>query len=421
MTLNGHVRIGFVSTRFAGTDGVSLETVKWANVLNGLGHECFFFAGESDWPADHSHVVAEAHFNHPDILALTADLFDDHVRAPETSRRVGAIKDHLKTHLYTFVQDFKPHLLVAENALCLPMHVPLGLALTEMIAETGIPVIAHHHDFAWERERFAINAAEDYLRAAFPPVLPSIHHVVINSFAAHQLAMRTGERSVLVPNVMDFDTPPPAPDEYTASLRDAIGVRPDTHLLLQPTRIVPRKRIERAIELARRLNLPVDLVISHSSGDEGDAYARYLRELADLLDVRVIFAADRMGMLRGQTPEGQPIYSLGDAYYEADLVTYPSAVEGFGNAFLETIYFRRPIIMCNYEIFNVDIRPKGFRVITFGDFIPDETVRETRALLEDGAGVEEMVEENYRIAQRYYSFTALEKYLVALLSECLGA
>ena len=43
-------RIGFISTRFAGTDGVSLETSKWATVLERLGHECFYFAGQCDRP-----------------------------------------------------------------------------------------------------------------------------------------------------------------------------------------------------------------------------------------------------------------------------------------------------------------------------------------------------------------------------------
>ena len=63
-------RIGFVSTRFAGTDGVSLETAKWATVLERLGHTCFYFAGECDRPADRSHVVPLAFYRHPDIAAL---------------------------------------------------------------------------------------------------------------------------------------------------------------------------------------------------------------------------------------------------------------------------------------------------------------------------------------------------------------
>jgi hypothetical protein len=37
--------IGFVSTRFAGTDGVTLEASKWARVLAAKGHKCFWFAG----------------------------------------------------------------------------------------------------------------------------------------------------------------------------------------------------------------------------------------------------------------------------------------------------------------------------------------------------------------------------------------
>ena len=40
--------IGFVSTRFAGTDGVSLESSKWAKVFEDNGFSCFWFAGEED-------------------------------------------------------------------------------------------------------------------------------------------------------------------------------------------------------------------------------------------------------------------------------------------------------------------------------------------------------------------------------------
>lgn len=413
-------RVGFVSTRFAGTDGVSLETVKWANTLGDMGYESFFFAGESDWPTERSYVVAEAHFNHPDIMAVNADLFGDYVRTAETSRLVQKLKEHLKTHLRQFLEKFQPHILIAENALAIPMNIPLGLALTEVVAETGIPLIAHHHDFAWERDRFSVNVASDYLRAAFPPSLPSIYHVVINSFAAHQLAMRTGERSILLPNVMDFDSPPPPPDDYAAAFRTELGIQPDEFLLLQPTRIVPRKKIEDAIELVRRIELPSTLVISHAAGDEGKTYEEYLRSYAELLGMRVIFAADRIGDERGFTAEGRKIFSLADAYSQADLVTYPSVLEGFGNAFLEAVYYRRPIIMRNYEIFTVDIQPKGFKVITFGDFITQAVVEETRHLLQNPSMGAEMSEHNYEIARRYYSYRVLEHQLMVLMDQSLG-
>ncbi len=416
-----NVRIGFVSTRFAGTDGVSLETAKWAHALERLGHTCFYFAGECDRPDEICYVVPEAHFEHPEIMALNLDLFDDRQRTTETSTRVQALKDLLKDHLRRFVKQFEINLLIVENALALPMNVPLGMALTELIAETNVPTIAHHHDFSWERERFSMNAASDYLHAGFPPTLHHIHHVVINSFAARQLAMRTGVSSVLVPNVMDFDHPPEPPDAHTKRFRESMGVKPGEALLLQPTRIVPRKRIEKAIEITRRLNMPAVLVISHSAGDEGIAYEDYLRQLADLLGARVVFAAEHVGHERGEGKNGDAQFSLGDAYYEADLVTYPSVIEGFGNAFLETVYYRRPIMMASYDIFNVDIKPKGFRAITFGEFVDEECLRRAREWLANPALVEEIVETNYAIAKRYYSYHVLEKHLALLVNECLGA
>lgn len=418
--MDQHIRIGFVSTRLAGTDGVSLETRKWSKILTDLGHECFYFAGESDWPETRSYVVSEAHFNHPEIRALNADLFDHYTRSPQTSQRIRALQWHLKTHLYEFVRSFDLGLLIVENALSIPMNIPLGLALAELIAETHLPTIGHHHDFAWERNRFKVTAASDYQLGAFPPILPSVYHVVINSYGARQLALRTGVSSMLIPNVMDFDTPPPEPDTYSAAVRPALGIAPDDYLLLQPTRVVPRKRIEQAIELARRLNSKCTLLVSHSSGDEGTAYETYLRTLADLLDVRLVFASDVIGYERGQTLDGRQVFTLADIYQQADLVTYPSTVEGFGNAFLEAIYYRRPIVMSTYEIFRRDIEPKGFRVIGFEDFITEETIRQAQAILRDPALAAEMTQHNYELGRRYYSYRILEKSLVVLLNQILG-
>jgi len=203
-------------------------------------------------------------------------------------------------------------------------------------------------------------------------------------------------------------------------VRPALGIAPDDYLLLQPTRVVPRKRIEQAIELARRLNSKCTLLVSHSSGDEGTAYETYLRTLADLLDVRLVFASDVIGYERGQTLDGRQVFTLADIYQQADLVTYPSTVEGFGNAFLEAIYYRRPIVMSTYEIFRRDIEPKGFRVIGFEDFITEETIRQAQAILRDPALAAEMTQHNYELGRRYYSYRILEKSLVVLLNQILG-
>lgn len=407
--------LGFVSTRFAGTDGVSLESEKWVTVLEQMGHTCFFFAGESNRSTDSAYIVPEASFRHPDIAKINNIAFGQRIRPPTLTREISQMKRYLKGHLKRFITQFRIDILIVENALAIPMNLPLGLALCELIAESGIPTIAHHHDFFWERTRFMVNCVWDYLNQAFPPNLPFIRHVVINSSASHQLAHRTGIASVLVPNVMDFAHPTIIDNDYTKYLRQDLGIRDDEYFFLQPTRVVQRKGIEHAIELVHRLGLKARLIISHASGDEGHDYEQHIRWLAHTLKVAVNFVSDVIRDQRGQTPDGRKIYTLWDVYPQADLVTYPSTFEGFGNAFLEAVYFRRPILINNYSIYAYDIKPKGFRTIEFDGFITDRTVKRVEQILTHPDLSEEMTEHNYHLGLKHYSFKTLEHHLRSLL------
>jgi glycosyltransferase involved in cell wall biosynthesis len=438
-------RAGFVSTRLAGTDGVSLEAAKWSSVLERLGVQSVYFAGQLDRPAEKSRLVPEAFYRHPDIDAINRtvfagftepgepwkpeaarsdirrrDFFSPYVRPRELDRRINELRRHLKDELYTFASGFDLDLLIVENALAIPLNIPLGLALSDFIAETGMPVIAHHHDLAWERQRFIVNSVPDYIAGAFPPPLPSIRHVVINSVQAQQLALRRGLSSRVIPNVMDYDTEPAPLDDYALGARCNLGVEEGEAFILQPTRVIQRKGIEHAIELVRRLGIPAKLVVSHAGGDEDDDYAQRVREFAHLLDVPVRFESDLVGSKRGQTSDGRPIYSLADVYPQADLVTYPSSIEGFGNAFLEAVYYRRPIVLNRYSVYEVDIEPKGFRAVEFDNYISEATVRDARRLIEDRALAAEWADHNYELACRHFSFAVLQRRLEALLSECFG-
>ncbi|NLF50566.1 MAG: glycosyltransferase family 4 protein [Leptolinea sp.] len=414
------LNIGFISTRLKGTDGVSLETEKWAEVLERVGHKCFYFAGECDRAPEISHVVPEAFFHYPENDYINRIVFSRSIRPPDITHLVHEHKNHLKNELYQFISKFDIQLLIAENVLAIPIHLPLGMALTELIAETELPVIGHHHDMFWERKRFLSNCVWDILNACFPPHMPSIRHVVINSSASNQLALRTGISSTLIPNVMDFDNPPPPPDEYSNQVRADLGLASGEHLILQPTRIVQRKGIEHAIELVSRLNMNARLVISHASGDEGYEYEQFIREFAERMNVPALFIADIIKEKRGKTDDGRNVYTLEDVYPQAELVTYPSDFEGFGNAFLEAIYFGKPIMVNNYSIYNFDIRPKGFKVIEFDGYVTQDTVAMARSVLQTPSLAAEMAAHNYELARNHFSYTMLERRLHTIISEIFG-
>lgn len=408
-------KIGFVSTRFAGTDGVSLESDKWAFLLEEEGFECFYMAGELERPADRSFPVEHAHFAHPDILNIQKGCFGVHQRRHSITIQINSIKEILKDKIYEFVQKFKIDLLVVENALAIPVNIPLGLALTEYIAETRMPVIAHHHDFYWERKRFFVNSVGDYLRMAFPPNLPSINHVVINTPADEQLGLRTGISSMVIPNVMDFETPPPETDDYAADARESLGVKKDEKFILQPTRVVQRKGIENSIEFVKRLKMKSKLVISHASGDEGNAYENRVREYSALMRVNTLFVSEVIKEHRGIAQDGRKVYTIWDIYPHADLVTYPSNFEGFGNAFLEAVYFRKPLLVNRYSVYETDIMPKGFEMIELDDFVTTDAVGRARLILKDKSRAKEIADKNYELGKRYFSYSVLGQKLKTLL------
>ncbi|MDR2471286.1 MAG: glycosyltransferase family 4 protein [Treponema sp.] len=409
-------RVGFVSTRFKGTDGVSLETAKWRQVLERMGYDCFFFSGLSDWDPDKSLVTEDAFFGNPLITDIQDRCFGVTVRGEGLSGEIQAVRFRLKRAIYDFVERFGIDLLVAENALTIPMHIPLGLAITEFIAETGMPAIAHHHDFAWERQRFSVNCVEDYLSMAFPPRLHTINHVVINSESRQQLSFRCGLSSIIIPNVFDFDSSPPEMDDYARSMREDLGVREGDLLLLQPTRVIARKGIEHAIELASRLKgRRAHLLISHQERDEGSEYYQRTMDYADLLGVDLIVRPDIIGADRGTTGRGEKKYSLWDCYLNADFVTYPSTYEGFGNAFLEAVWLKKPILVNRYSIFQQDIEPVDFDVVVMDTYITPETVDTVNAILESPGAVDVMTANNYALGKKFFSFDLLEQRLRQVL------
>ena len=405
-------RVGFVSTRIAGTDGVSLEIEKWAEVLERTGISCYYIAGELDRPDDRCVLIEEAHFNHPRVLDVTRRAFDAEIRSPELTDEIIQLTRSIRNQLESAIKRLQLDALIAENALTIPMNVPLGMAIVQTIQEVHIGCVAHHHDFYWERDRFVVNAVDDFLHYAFPPALPQIQHVAINSPQGEEFSRRTGLSCRIIPNVMDFANPPDPPDEYARGFRAAVGLKEDDIFVLQPTRVVARKGIEHAVELVNRLGRPnARLVISHESGDEGDTYQQRILEYAKLMDVEILFVDQWIAEQRGTRSDGQPLFTLGDVFSQADLVTYPSEYEGFGNAFLEAIYYKKPVVCNRYLIYRTDIEPCGFDTIVFDGYLTNETVDEVNQLLDSPERIREMVDTNYQIANEFFSFEVLESEL----------
>ncbi len=116
----------------------------------------------------------------------------------------------------------------------------------------------------------------------------------------------------------------------------------------------------------------------------------------------------------------------------SDFVTYPSLWEGWGNQFLEALRARLPVMLFEYPVYNEDIGPKGFKVVSLGAEIQaydqaglaqvaaDNVQRaadEALVLLTTPQARQTAVEHNFELGKEFYSMVALRDHLDKLMSD----
>lgn len=447
--------IGICHYKVGDTDGVSLEMEKWKLVLERLGHTIHFCAG--DLGRADGFLIEELYHHREDVERITRNAFrglSDYETEVALEEEILQLAGRIEQGLRTFIDLFSIDLLIPNNIWSIGFNLPAAVAFTHVVRNLGIPTVAHHHDFHWEPIRRMVPTCEvverisrDYL----PPQDPLITHVVINSFAQRELLKRRGITATIVPNVFDFSGPPWEIDDYNRGFREAIGVNENDILVLQATRIVERKGIELAVDLVTELNKSsylerlrktelydgrrftkddrIVLVLAGYSEDPTEDYLNRIKRKAERAGIEVRIITDSVRAQRGEI-DGRRIYSLWDCYAFADLVTYPSLYEGWGNQFLEAIRARLPIVLFEYPVYRADIKEKGFDVISLGGevkgrddsgliSVDEETIRHAAEsvlrVLTDRSSRKTMVERNSDLAREFYSLEYLEKRLNELV------
>ncbi len=418
------MKIALLHYRAGLMDGVSLEMEKWKKVLSRMGHEVEIVAGNDSEKVDLR--IKELGFEDEDYEYFFKRSFEEGTISME---EIEGKKDRILRTLISELDHFD--LLIPNNIWSLALSIPLGLALEEFASRTSKPFIAHHHDFWWEREKLRNTSSEivkKILEEHFPPSLKNIVHITINSIAKEELFKRRGLRSVIVPNVMDFSKPISDP-ELGEKIRREFGLEDGTLVFLQATRITRRKAIELAVRFVKefeddvrgmigetlyngkKFNGRVVLAFSGMCERGEESYQSRLLEMAKNLDVEVL-------NLRTKG------YDFFDLYSVADVVTYPTILEGWGNQLLEAMCAKKPIVMFEYEVFLRDIKPHGVRYISLGEDYKlkdgmvevgkatiEKAVKETEEVLFDGERYRSMVEENFEIGRRDFSLEKLQDIL----------
>ena len=422
------MNIGIIIGRIGGVDGVALETEKWIEVLQSMGHKVYTLSGQfQERPMDPETetLVSEMSFFSPESFWSQKKAFF----YPETDPR--ELIEHLNLYskviykkILNWISVRKIDLLISENASALPSHLEMGMAINKAVQKTGIPTITHDHDFAWERgDRYVSPHKEinDFVAEVFPLRTPNSVHAVINTHARHTLMERFNRSSVNVPNVMDFNHSFGIRNEKNENLAENLGYKKDDLLLFQITRIVRRKGIEAAIQLIHELNdKKVKLVITGNYAD--DAGSAYYNELVNQihelhLGHQVTFAHHLFHNKGLSNGNGELRLSLSDAYARATACTYFSTYEGFGNAFVEAVLAKRPIFVNNYEpVYMPDIGSKGFKTVMIENCqLTPEAVKDMAEVIYNPKLAKEIADYNFELGKTYFSLDTLREKLEELI------
>ena len=424
------MNIGIIIGRIGDVDGVGLETEKWIKVLERMGHRIFILSGQFK-----GQVIAQERQTLLPILSFFSPECEwEQNRAffyppDDPDELLMAINENahrIATAIFGWCLNNKIDVILSENASALPCHLSMGLGIRMAVEDMDVHVVTHDHDYAWERGtryQSAFPEINQLVHETFPlQSISKTRHAVINSEAQGQVKKRYGIDAVVVPNVMDFDTPFGVTDDYNADLLDALGLEADVIPLFQITRIVKRKGIEVAIDLVARLDDPkVKLVITGTAvDDERKGYYKQLveRVKSQGLGKRVLSAHRRILSQRGLTPDGYKRYSLSDAYARATACTYFSSYEGFGNAFVEAVLAKRPIFVNNYQpVFWPDIGSKGFECVMLeNNVLTDDAVDQISKIIHDKKLQTEITQHNFELGRKHFSYDVLENKLEDLFS-----
>ena len=452
-----HLNVGIIHSLIGKNDGVSIVIDQTVHAMvDDMGIELgniFFLAAHTSprFNAETNDIFWHKNDIHKQILKYfneePPDGFDELIHEHAL---------YAKEVIAGFVRKHNIDLIIAHNTSH-PYNfitaVGLGYYIEEL-RDKGIiwpKVMVWWHDSYFERPQFGNPNAviKKYLKylpgtevdgiAFINKSQPSIAKKLFRSLHYPHVERFFSNRTVIIPNTSsidwawekqnwDSDLPvvPPADNYNDTFLRD-IGLiceidkrgfsLNDTVILLQHTRVVPRKKIEVAIDFTflledkyrkEGLNKCLVLLVSGHSGDEQVAYKQYLQEyfkgkIDDRPDSNVflIFGENRILSHRDIIVD-KKYYN----FYEVPAIvatlgglgTYFSEIEGFGNNLLEMISFGLPAVINKYDVFKSDIEPYGFCLPAVENCkLNSNIVDEAFALLTDNIKRNEVVRHNLRI------------------------
>jgi hypothetical protein len=452
-----HLNVGIIHSLIGKNDGVSIVIDQTVNAMvkdMGINLGNIFFLAAHTSPrfnAETNEILWHKNDIHKKVLQFFStnppDGLDNEIHEQAL---------YAKSVIKNFVDKNNIDLLIAHNTSH-PYNfitaVGLGYYLEELRSQGFVwpNVLVWWHDSYFERDRFKNPnpVIEKYLKylpgteidgvAFINNDQPELAKKYFKRYNLNNFDRFFRERAIVVPNTSDIPWNwesqswnsdkiiHPPQDHYNDSLFKDIGLEceldkrgftiDNTVLLLQHTRVVPRKKIEVAIDFAFELEKKyindgvkkcIAIIVSGHSGDEMEEYKQSLIQYYQSRlnvdsdsNVIIVFGENRILSHRDIIVD-KKYYKFAEIpsviAASGGLGTYFSEVEGFGNNLLEMISLGLPALINRYDVFRSDIEQYGFKLPYIDEVIlTPELIEEGYRLLTDIEYRNQVVHHNLKV------------------------
>jgi glycosyltransferase involved in cell wall biosynthesis len=470
-----HLNIGILHSLIGKNDGVSIvidqsveAMVKYMDIPLGniyyLAAHCSqrFNAQTNDifWHKSPLHKRIIKYFCEKPPCWLEGEILDNAMEAKQIisdfieKNEIDLLIAHNTSHPYNFITA-----------------VGLGMYLEERRAGGYIwpKVVAWWHDSFFERPQFS---SPNEVISKYLKYLPGLHNngiVFINRdqvriarkyfkpFKQVELKGYFHKHTCVIPNTCDIPwewkaqnwqdnsrhIAPPA-DNYNYAFFDDIGLTSkvkelgftldQTVVLLQHTRIVPRKKIETAIDFAFRLSFKfkqkkcIALLVSGHSGDEQFEYKEFLKEYfknksKEYPEAKVVIVFGEKNILSNRDIiVDRKFYKFAEipsiVARHGGIGTYFSEIEGFGNNLLEMISGGLPAVINRYPVYKKYIERYGFELPAVNECtLTEELVDEAYEILTNQEKRNGIVHHNLKVLDAKFSHKVIAKKIEPLIKD----
>jgi len=288
-----------------------------------------------------------------------------HVQKIQRILKFGSLPEDYEYRLHNLEKKIETqigdiNIIIIHNIMSMPFNLTATEAFWNYIEKSqNKQFYLWTHDLAW-----LMDDHKDYLYNRRPwlllkTVLPNVHYITVSEYRRRQMAELLGiprKKITVIPNVLKYQDFLSFHHETTQIITHLTLFHKYPFILI-PARQLPRKNVERSIQIIAKLKEYFPEILGIITGppeivnSEISPYSIELKKLVEELGVEnhILFMDELFETLNILRDKNREV--VHDLYFVAHLVLYLSHDEGFGLPILEAGAARTPIAVSKIPVF----------------------------------------------------------------------